>query len=218
MKNNLEHIENSLENILQILENKKKIDLDKSIIDEKYLSKAKQNILELLNKNKFLEADIKETNENSDKLFEINEEKDKKDKKIQELYKVIGNLKNKLLLNGNLTYKLEKQEKMNQFLIEEIELINKNNFGKKWKYINYDINYSWFKNKFRSDIWIDEAKVILALIWNHYTKDDIKKNYLFLAQRYHPDKFIDKKEINEATFKIQQLNFARELLDLEIKR
>lgn len=58
----------------------------------------------------------------------------------------------------------------------------------------------------------EKALSILGLT-RDFTEEDLKKNYRRLAKKYHPDKFTDDKEKEEATKKMAEINSAKNYLD-----
>ena len=62
----------------------------------------------------------------------------------------------------------------------------------------------------------EKALSILGLT-RDFTEEDLKKSYRRLAKKYHPDKFTDDKEKEEATKKMAEINSAKNYLDKHLE-
>lgn len=62
----------------------------------------------------------------------------------------------------------------------------------------------------------EKALSILGLT-RDFTEEDLKKSYRRLAKKYHPDKFTDDKEKDEATKKMAEINSAKNYLDKHLE-
>ena len=62
----------------------------------------------------------------------------------------------------------------------------------------------------------EKALSILRLT-RDFTEEDLKKSYRRLAKKYHPDKFTDDKEKEEATKKMAEINSAKNYLDKHLE-